>query len=77
MRINAKVSLNSFNNFESKKKSENEWMSLNKVLENYLDTQIWKPCNRIKEKSGAEMIKNTEKSYECKICMDNQLIVAL
>ena len=52
-------------------------MSLNKVLENYLDTQIWKPCNRIKEKSGAEMIKNTEKSYECKICMDNQLIVTM
>ena len=44
-------------------------MSLNKVLENN--------CNRIEEKSGAEIIKNTEKSYECKICMDNQLTVAL
>jgi len=39
--------------------------------------KIWKSCNRIEEKSGAEIIKNTEKSYECKICMDNQLIVAL
>ena len=52
-------------------------MSLNKVLENYLETKFENPCNRIEEKSGAEIIKNTEKSYECKICMDNQLIVAL
>jgi len=44
------------------------------VLENYLDTKFE---NLATEKSGAEVIKNTEKSYECKICMDNQLTVAL
>ena len=65
MRLNAKkVSLNSFNAILNQKR-------------NQLDTKFKKSCNRIEEKSGAEIIKNTEKSYECKICMDNQLIVAL
>ena len=52
-------------------------MSLNKVLENYLDTKFENLATELKKKSGAEVIKNAEKSYECKICMDNQLTVAL
>ena len=64
MRMNAKkVSLNSFNAILNQKR-------------NQLDTKFKKSCNRIEEKSGAEIIKNTEKSYECKIFMDNQLTVA-
>ena len=74
MRMNAKkVSLNSFSKKEIWKWMNESEQSAGKLFRH----KIWKTCNRIEEKSGAEVIKNTEKSYECKICMDNQLTVAL